>query len=161
MGKGVSFTGHRTAPYDFESAKGFEMKKRLQNAIKEAVLQGHNEFYTGMARGFDIISAEEVMREKEIAAPHIKLICIIPYKGQQLKWKNAWRKRYEDICNQADEVITLSEKYFPGSYHERNRELINKAEMVICFFSGKDGGTKHTVGLAKDKNIPCINIWED
>ena len=161
MGKSVSFTGHRAAPYDFESALGLQMQNRLQSAIKAAISQGHDTFYTGMARGFDLIAAQAVVHEKENFSPHIKLVCVIPHRGQELKWAKKWRICYEDIKNTADEIIELSEKYIHGCFHERNRVLVEKADLVICFFSGQEGGTRHTVELAEEKGVPIVNVWED
>jgi len=163
MGKSVSFTGHRIAPFSFDSAKGHELMERLENAIRTAISEGFDTFYTGMAMGFDIIAAEAVIRQRDKLSPHVRLHCIVPYKGQESKWNRLWRKRYDDVLIAADdeEIRPLNDEYVLGCYQERNRLLVERADMLICFYSGKAGGTRHTVGLAVEKGMEIVNIWED
>ena len=161
MSKTVSFTGHRAAAYDFSSTKAYEMRNRLSDAIRKAVLQGFDVFCTGMAQGFDMIAAEAVLHERDNLSPHIRLTCIIPHKGQEHKWERPLRLKYELITSLADEVLCLNDSYISGCFHERNRQLVKRADRLICLYSGKAGGTRHTVQLAEEKGIEIVNIWEE
>jgi len=43
---------------------------------------------------------------------------------------------------------------------ERNKQIVEASNMLIAFWDGKSTGTAHTLGLAREKNIPIriINI---
>lgn len=43
---------------------------------------------------------------------------------------------------------------------ERNKQIVEASNMLIAFWDGKSTGTAHTIGLAREKNIPIriINI---
>ena len=58
--KSCAFTGHRELPAYFSS-------KKLYTEIEELIKNGIEIFYNGMAIGFDLLSAEQVLKlNKEI-----------------------------------------------------------------------------------------------
>jgi uncharacterized phage-like protein YoqJ len=161
MVKSVSFSGHRDTNFDRELGEaGDILRARLENAIKAACDSGFSRFYSGMARGFDIIAAEAVLREKNADKPDISLFCVIPFRGQEAKWPRKWRKRHDDILRVADEIIVLNEGYITGCYHERNRYLVDNSQLLICYYSGKQGGTRHTYKYALEKGLEIVNLWD-
>ena len=155
-----SFSGHRKEEFDFDkSIKGDMFKRFLKVAIKEAIDKGCDTFYCGMAQGFDIIAAEALISIKERDnLSNIRLISVMPYKNQHKKWGASWRKRHEFVLENSNEVIVLEEKYFTGCYHQRNRYLVDNAQMLICYYNGSAGGTKHTVEYAEQKGLEIINV---
>jgi uncharacterized phage-like protein YoqJ len=162
LDKSACFSGHREANFDKDctEADGI-LSARLANAIKAAYDNGFRRFYSGMARGFDIIAAEAVLHEKKTRSPDISLICAIPFEGQEDAWDRSWRKRYDKILREADDKIVLNEKYITGCYHERNRYLVDNSQLLICFYAGKSGGTRHTYEYALKKGLEIVNIWEE
>ena len=58
-----------------------------------------------MCEGFDLIAAEEVLNLKK-EYPHIHLKCVLPFKGQAERYKQADKRRNDTILAQADEVLT-------------------------------------------------------
>ena len=136
------------------------MQKMLDYAIKDAVYQGFQIFYIGMAQGFDIIAGEAILRIKAEGLSEIKLNCILPFKGQDGKWSKDWRRRHDLILRAADSIEIINDAYTTGCYHERNRFLVDNAQRLIVLYSGKQSGTGHTVAYARKKGIEIVNLWE-
>ena len=53
---------------------------------------------------------------------------------------------------------TEKTRYHPGHYHERNRKIVDCAEIVLAFWDGSDGGTKSTMDYAKKQNKPLLIV---
>lgn len=149
----VAFTGHRDA--------AAVDKDRLAFVVKQLYTEGYRTFMSGMAEGFDMFAAEVVLALKD-ELPEIKLLCVIPFEGHISKVGSANRQRYNAICASADEVITLAPEYHEKAYYERNDYLVDSADAMICYYSGKRrSGTGYTVTAALKKRIRTINIYAD
>ena len=75
--KAVAFTGHRELSHHQAQVRG-----RLRETILQAHRNGTNTYFCGMALGFDMMAAEEVLALKS-SIPVLKLIAVAPFKGQQ------------------------------------------------------------------------------
>jgi uncharacterized phage-like protein YoqJ len=146
---------------------GGKLKDLLEKTIKEAIKQGYDTFYTGMAQGFDIIAAEAVIKCRgeygspaSVAKRQISLIAVIPYRGQEESWGKKWKERHDKILRAADKIEVLNETLVTGCFHERNRYLADHATLLISLFSGKQGGTRHTTAYAQEKGLQIINLWD-
>ena len=73
----VAFSGHRTIA---ENCKD-EIRKKLRGKIRLLYAMGFTNFLCGMALGFDMLAAEEVISLKA-ELPKLKLIAVIPFEGQ-------------------------------------------------------------------------------
>ena len=67
-------------------------------------------------------------------------------------------QEYERIIALADEVICLSERYYKGCMHARNRFMVDNSNYCICYMTETTGGTAYTVGYAKQQGLHVINI---
>ena len=65
--------------------------------------------------GFDMMAAEAIVSLKRIY-PDITLIAAIPFKGQASRFSSYDRKRYDKLLEAADEVIVLSDRYYPRCF---------------------------------------------
>ena len=149
----VAFTGHREA----EGADS----GRLVSIIRQLYSEGYTVFMSGMAEGFDLLAAQAVLSLKE-ELTDIKLLCVIPFEGHISKINSKNRPLYNAICASADEVITLAPEYHEKAYYERNDYLVDNADAMICYYSGKRrSGTGYTVTAALKKRIRTINIYAD
>lgn len=111
----VAFSGHRTIAEDRKD----EIRKKLRGKIRLLYAMGITNFYCGMALGFDMLAAEEVISLK-VKLPNMKLIAVIPYDGQNERWSAREQDRYWDILDKADDAILLSKHYFNGCLLRRN-----------------------------------------
>ena len=70
----VAFTGHRSIAPE----KVPELRRQVRGKIRMLYMLGFRNFVSGMAMGFDMLAAEEVIKLKEELS-ELKLIAVIPY----------------------------------------------------------------------------------
>ncbi len=147
------FTGHR----QIENSELSTVKKTIKKEIVALIKRGVKYFGTGGARGFDTIAAETVLKLKQ-KYPHIKLILIFPCLNQTKGWNEEDIVKYNAIKSQADKITVLSQEYYRGCMHKRNRFMIDNSGYCVCYCRKNTGGTAYTVDYAKKNNVTLIYI---
>ncbi len=151
--KTCSFTGHRTIPDGMSEY----LIKRIMDEVNYLYALGVKTFLAGGAIGFDTLAAKAVIECRE-THNDIRLIIVIPCRDQARGWKQADIDTYERIKKLANDVIYLSEHYYRGCMHSRNRYLIENSKTCICYLTQESGGTAYTVKYAKDKGLTVFNL---
>jgi len=151
--KTCCFSGHRNIPAE----KRETIYQRLKTEIKNLVQNGYTDFLAGGALGFDTLAAEAVLNLKTYF-PKIRLVLILPCISQEKYWSDDDKIKYEEIKFLADEVYYTSQTYFNGCMHKRNRYLVDKSSVCICYMTDTKGGTAFTVSYAQKHNLRIINI---
>ncbi|MFI3259256.1 MAG: SLOG family protein [Rikenellaceae bacterium] len=150
----ISFTGHRDYNYK-------EHEQRLNTLLVELVESAKCEvvnFYSGMAKGFDIEAAMSVLLLRE-EYPNVRLHAVIPYTGQANGFDEVERAKYEVIKETADSCVVLSKEYHTGTFHQRNDYLVDKSEIVVAYYNGEPkGGTHYTVRRARKRGRKLYNL---
>lgn len=162
--KKCCFTGYRPSKFPFLLSNGNpdynEFSRRLEDIIFSMPDKCCYTFYTGMAMGFDIIAAETVLRlKKKCKKATVRLVCVIPFKGQENAYPPDWKKRYNNILKHSDKTVILSECYYGGCYFKRNHFMVDNCDYVVTWFDGKRGGTMETLNYAAKKGREIINIY--
>ncbi|MEG1581703.1 MAG: SLOG family protein [Clostridia bacterium] len=154
-----AFTGHRPQSlpwgYNENDNKCLSFKRRLTTTIHSLIQSGCIHFISGMAIGFDMMSAEVVLQEKQIN-PLITLECAIPCSNQSSKWKTESITRYNNILHKADLVTILQHEYTNDCMHKRNDYMVNKCDILLACFNGTPSGTAYTIKQAENKNKKII-----
>ena len=101
--------------------------------------------------------AEELLELRK-ENKEIQLECAIPFPGQADSWEKADQKRRYEILTATNEAVITSEHYNRGCFFTRNRYMVDKADVVVCAFNGKSGGTAYTVDYALKQNKIVIQI---
>lgn len=158
----VCFTGHRPQSLPFGTDEQhplcLELKARLAEEIQAVIKNGADTFYTGMALGVDTFAAEAVLKEKE-KNPSIKLIAAVPCPSQSNSWSEAEKARYNAILERCDEVAMVSDHYYRGCMHVRNRYMADRSDLLIAVYDGHSkGGTASTVQYAQKKGLTIIQL---
>ena len=96
--KAVAFIGHRELSHHQAQVRG-----RLRETILQAHRNGTNTYFCGMALDFDMMAAEEVLALKS-SIPVLKLIAVVPFKGQSAYWPMVKQQRYAYILSMAGDV---------------------------------------------------------
>ena len=148
--KNCVFTGHRELGDDFS-------KIRLKKTIETLIKQGTENFYNGMAMGFDLAAAEMVLILKK-KYKNIKLIACIPCYGQEKNFPDEDKARYVAVLKRADEQVLLSQTYFRGCMQNRDRYMADRADMMIAYCHKKTGGAAYTVNYFSKKNKPIFFV---
>ncbi len=150
MYKKVAFTGHRVLTgYDFDYAL---LDRVILNLLKE----GADEFYCGMALGFDMAAAESLLQYRNDFG--FKLVACLPYPGQNETFSEKNKERHQNILERCDEVISVSEYYYNGCMFARDRYLVDNCDVLVSFLRRKSGGTFYTVNYAKQKGVNVIEL---
>lgn len=162
----VAFTGHRSYKI-YRSARGGSpdeiqeiITARTERAVRLLYDQGYDTFLCGMAMGFDLWASCAVLSVKR-DFPEIRLIAVIPFKGQESRYYDAEKRLYYEVMDEVDRCVCLYEQYSSDTdYIDRNRMMLDHATMVVCYFSGGSGrsGTASTVNKARQRDIRILNI---
>ncbi|MGI6280390.1 MAG: SLOG family protein [Acutalibacteraceae bacterium] len=159
------FTGYRPTKFPFKLRQDNINFQKFQNDLLEVILklaaQNCRTFYTGMAMGFDIIAAETVLSVQNAFERPLELICVLPFKQQSNNYPEVWKKRFQNVIGQSQDVIVLSEKYYAGCYHVRNRYMVDHSDYVITWYDGRPGGTKNTVDYALKIGRQVFNVCDE
>ncbi len=149
----VCFTGHRhIEPNEVET-----VSQRLETVLVELIEKGYRYFGSGGALGFDLLAAQIVLNLKG-KYPHIRLILVLPCVDQTKFWNRSEIDYFEQIKRQADKVVCLAEKYYPGCMHRRNRHLVDNSSVCIAYLRKQSGGTFYTVEYAKAQKVRVIEL---
>lgn len=155
--KSVCFSGHRASKLPKSKGNYIEMLKSLENSIEKAVDSGYSTFYTGLCNGFDLLAAEKVLEVKDVP---ISLVGVIPYRGQADEWSSAERLHYHSICGQCMDLVVLNESKVKGCYYQRNRYMVDRSQLLICYCASKRGGTAYTFEYAEKQGLYIDNIYK-
>ena len=151
----AAFTGHRF----MDASLREHVRKRLSDAVLDAYGQGFRNFISGFAIGFDMMAAETVVSLRR-SHPDITLIAAIPFKGQASRFSFYDRKRYDSLLEAVDEVMVLSDSYYPRCFLDRDEFMVNSSSMLIGYYDGRGkGGTFYTIRKAMARNIPIVNVF--
>ncbi len=152
--KACAFSGHRDLP----DAHIPGLRDLLARAIAYAYGEGCRTFYTGGARGFDTLAAEEILRFR-LSHPDVSFIVLIPCPGQEDAWDQWAKDHYRFLLSSADEVEYVSPSYFRGCMQKRNKRLVDLSEMLICYVSREQSGSSQTLAMAQKQNLRIYNLY--
>lgn len=150
--KTCCFTGHRNMSFPPD-----EIKKRISDMMDILINHGVIYYGAGGALGFDTLAAQVVI-ERRIQHPQIKLILVLPCRDQTKNWDVKDIEVYYNIMQQADKIVYTSEKYHSGCMFKRNRHLVDNSSYCICYLEKETGGTAYTVNYAKEKDLKIFNL---
>jgi len=157
MTNGCCFTGHRSVPN--------ELLENLRVKLWESVEYLHNErkidtFYAGGCTGFDTLAAQTVL-EYRAAHSETRLVIVVPYRNQAKGWSGDAQREYERIKKSATKVVCLAERYYRGCMHQRNRYMVDRSSVCICYLTQESGGTASTVKYALRKGLFVRNLADE
>ena len=142
--KTCAFTGHRDIIDEIDI-------DFLTACLQEFIDGGYDTFLSGMARGFDLIAADAVLKLKE-KNKRIKLIACVPCPGQSKYYPPEEKEKYDRILPLCDGVETVSEHYYKGCMQRRDRYMVDKSSLLIAYSRTRAGGTFYTLNYAISRN---------
>ena len=90
--------------------------------------------------------------------PGLRLVAVIPFRGQESRFPAADRERFRRVLAAADQSVTLSPSYHAGCYAVRNNYLVEHAALLVAWYDGSPGGTHYTVRRALGRGLEFINL---
>ena len=125
-----------------------ELRQRLQAVKPDHVI-------SGMAIGWDTWLAEEAIKLR------IPVHAYVPFEGQGKKWPKESQKRYQNIIDRAEKVITISRSYSNDAFLKRDEAMVDNADIGFILWNPevKTGGTYYTKEYAIKNKKPLVNFW--
>lgn len=151
----VCFTGHRQIAYD----AAVKIPTLLEGVLTELCERGATTFRAGGAIGFDTVAALKVLELKE-RYPHIRLELILPCRNQTEYWEGTAVRTYQYILKRADSHLFLFDTYFDGCMLERDRRLVDGADVCVAYCNRSRGGTAYTFTQALRAGLEVINLHD-
>ena len=148
--KTCAFTGHRELFSDFD-------RELLERVTESLIRRGISTFLCGMARGFDLVAGETVLKLRG-KYKNVRLIACIPYEGQADYFSSSDRERYENILSFCDEKRVFAAEYNRFCMFARDRYLVDNCSTLVCYLRKNKGGTYYTVNYAKRTGVKIIEI---
>ena len=156
-----TFTGHRSAKlpwgYNEDAPACRELKQRIYDTAEAVYSAGFHTFICGMAEGCDLYFCEAVLALRD-EHPEIRIEAAVPFPGQADRWPADQRKRYERLLEACDERTLIRPEYTAGCMMERNRYMVDHADLIIACYDGKSGGTLNTLRYALEKGIEILHL---
>jgi len=150
------FTGHRR----ISSAETARVYSLLLSTVDALIRRGVTRFACGGAIGFDMLAGEAVLSLR-MNYPHISLNLILPCHDQDALWQPRDKTRYSYLLSRADDITYVSDRYNPFCMMERNRRLVESADICVCYLKQNSGGTFYTVGQAGKAGLEIINLAQN
>jgi len=151
----LCFTGHREL-----REPDYVLEQRLKEVLEPLIRYGFRNFCAGGARGFDMLAARVVLQLQE-TYPDIRLILLLPFYDQFLQegnWTEEEIQEYRDQRARASEVIHLEERFVRGCYYRRNRMLVDRSSVCLCYQYKNTGGTAYTTEYADKQGLVVTNL---
>ena len=147
----VCFFGHREIYNLFELEEKLEEHIRILLESKEYV-----EFLVGRNGEFDQLVSSTVRRVKRnFRDDNSALVLVLPYLTAEYENNHQSFHEYYDeieICQDA------AEGHYKAAIQVRNREMVDRSDLVVCYIEHNNGGAFQTVQYAKKKNKEIVNL---
>ena len=155
------FTGHRIEKLPWKDNENDPacqaLKKRIADVLVALYGAGYRHFICGMATGADLYFGEAVVALRDEKSD-VTLEAAIPFDGQSDRWPGYLRARYFRLAEECDEKTILHTAYTSDCMMDRNRYMVDHANLLIAVYNGGAGGTRNTMLYAMRQNIEIIQL---
>ncbi len=147
----VSFFGHR------EVENPSMVSEKLDGLLRELLrTKEYVELLVGRNGEFDTLVASAVKRAKRIhGSENSALVLVLPYMIAEYENNRAsFEAFYDEI-----EICESSALSHPKSAIQiRNREMVDRADLIVCHITKTKGGAYKTLNYAEKQNKNVINL---
>lgn len=146
-----AFFGHR----DFVAH--YRCEGRLKEIIKQLLTyKEYVEFLVGRNGEFDqFISSTIIRTQKECGDCNSALVLVLPYPTAEYRNNEKSFRHYYDEIEICAESSTA---YCKSAIQMRNRKMVDRADLVICYIERNTGGAYRTIQYAKKQGKTIINL---
>ena len=150
----VAFFGHRYID------NPFRIEERLDEEIRR-LLSEHEyvDFLVGRDGEFDQFASSAVLRvRKQYRDDNSSLILVLPYaRAEYLNNEESYHDYYSDV-----EISYAASKAHPkAAIQIRNREMVDRADLILCCIEREKGGAWQTVQYAIKQEKTVINLADN
>ena len=150
----VAFWGHSYI-YNFNLIEEL-LKKHIKTLIdsKEYV-----DFFVGRNGDFDRFVTSAILSiQKNHSDDNSSIVLMLPYTtAEYLNNQAAFENYYSNI-----EISSYASNIHPkAAIKARNKEMVDRADLIICYIENKNSGAYKTIQYAKKQNKNIINLAEE
>ena len=150
----VCFFGHRYIE------NTLEIEKRLETILHDIIIQHeYVEFLIGRDGEFDLLASAAIKRAvNKCDYGNTSFILVLPYmKSEYRENKEYYLDYYDEV-----EICEASVEVHPKSAIQvRNRNMVDRSDLVICCIQHNSGGAYQTVQYAMKHGKKLINLAEN
>ena len=147
----VTFFGHREVDHFRET------EQALENLIQQLILEhDYVEFLIGRNGEFDQLVSSVVHRvRKRLDYKNCSLILVLPYVTAEFRNNESSFLEYYD---EVEVSQTASSGHFKAAMQTRNKEMVDRADLVVFYVERASGGAYQTLTYAQKEEKSYINI---
>ena len=147
----VAFFGHRYID------NPFRIEERLEEHIYRLLAEKeYVDFLVGRDGEFDQFASSAVLRvRKRYRDDNSSLILVLPYaRAEYLNNEESYHDYYSDV-----EISYEASKAHPkAAIQIRNREMVDRADLILCCIEREQGGAWQTIQYAIKQGKTVINL---
>lgn len=149
----VSFFGHSRVN------NSLEIEKKLSRLIRELIDEKeYVEFLVGRNGGFDQLAASCIRRTRRTARDdNSALVLVLPYGTAE--YKNN-RESFESYYDEIEICCDSAAAHFKAAIEVRNRHMIDRSGLVICYVKSSSGGAYKAMRYALKTGKKVINLCD-
>ena len=147
----VAFLGHRYIE------RVLPLEEMLEEQLQRLILEKeYIDFLVGRHGDFDRIASSSVRRvQKKIRDDNSSLVLLLPYETADFRNN---QKYYEEYYNQIEFSHRAMGAYPKAAIGLRNFEMVDRADLVICYVTREEGGAWRAVKYAMEQKKTIINL---
>lgn len=149
----VSFFGHRFID-DLQT-----VEQKLYELLRIIMSRGDREieFLVGRNGDFDLIATSVIKRlKKELNAENVFLTLVLPYETAELRNNT---EAFEDFYDSIEISEASADKNFKYAITARNRDMIDRSDMVVVYVKNQSGGAYQSLRYAEKNEKRIINLY--
>lgn len=151
----VSVFGHRI----IDNSQTVEQK--LYELLRIIMSRGDREveFLVGRNGDFDLMTASVVRRlKKELNAENVFLTLVLPYETAELRNNT---EAFENFYDSIEISEASADKNFKFAITARNRDMIDRSDMVVVYVKNQSGGAYQSLRYAEKNDKRIINLYSE
>ena len=150
----VSFFGHRYVEH------GSEIENHLDKLLHDLITQReYIDFLIGRDGDFDLLASSAIKRAiRNYAYGNTHFTLVLPYmKAEYRDNENSYLEYYDEV-----EICAKSAEAHPKSAIQiRNRNIVDRSDLVVCYIQHKNGGAYKTIQYAKKQGKKIVNLADE
>ena len=150
----VCFFGHRYIE------RGTEIENRLDKLLHDLITQKeYVDFLIGRDGDFDLLTSVAIKRAiRSYGYGNTHFTLILPYMKVEY-YDN--EKEYLDYYDEIEACAESSEAHPKSANQVRNRSMIDRADLVVCYIQHKSGGAYATIRYAEKQGKKIVNLADE
>lgn len=137
----------------------FTVEKKLEELVRELLTtKTYVEFLIGRDGEFDQIVASTVKAVKRsVGDSNSALVWVMAYP--KAEYSNN-EESFDDYYDEIEVCEASSQCHFKSAIQVRNRNMVDRSDLVVCFVERNSGGAYSTFQYAKKQEKQVINLAE-